>query len=1730
MKNNINIKLWALIGLVIIISNNSYSQETGPSNPDFYGFEPVDATDMVNPINGDLTYTIPLLSVPGPGGGYPVTLSYRAGVGVNQESTWVGMGWRLTPGGIHRRTNGVPDDVVAVNRNRVTVSGEAEYTTVSAAFQTAKGVTFGATASWGDYQSVGVFGGAGGVSGYIDTKANVGITANPIRLFTPKAVSDAKPKSPAVSLNVGASYNLKSGELGGSLGVMHKSSLGVSLSANSEGMSLNGSYMGNSLKNKNVSTNSTSTMVSTKDGLTVPIPVGAGIFSIGYHKTKVDWTSNSSMITIQNGLMHEFSRYDIHRRTESTGAMDVNEIDYSEYYFQNSVEGAKQPTILLPAYDDFNVVAQGMSFSMSNKLMETGMLTTYGNLSGKNKDIFYAIPFGTKISSDYQSFQVNNTNSDNWTIRPGTPDINISSSDILSTDVLNGFLYEEAPVTFHSKSNTPSNQRFINNTYRFGKKYISYFTNAEIVAGLGSDFIEGSNLNTVKRQSMPEDGIGAYRITNEQGVTYHYSVPVYQDVSITRSLEDFTNDDDLTAYYSQSINDNKYANSWLLTAITGPDYIDVNNNGLDKEDYGYWVEMDYGLLHEHYLWKNQTPIKKSYSRPKEEWSSKTYGLKQIYYLDKIRTASHTAMFFKGERKDGYSGGINGGIGSFNTDVRSSVDDVEVVIKNYTDKMGYLLNLENIVLFKNDNLPSIVQQSHSTTKYCNTCEDDTPQLIKEYPGTDYDETIDIGYHLMDNVLDYKDYEAHAADIEEKAIRIVNLNYGYDIMNGSYNSDAPNHGKLNLSKITHYARNKHQVLPPQEFEYYLDHSIDNTTLASGFQDREVKTDSWGYYSSDYNNDEAQTWSLKTIKNPLGSKINITYENDEFINEYALGTTIRNRVTDIEEVFDDNYKMTFPNEFGNEFQVNDIIKLRFKFEVHEDGLNSYLETHITNQDPNSDIIVGHTDYIAKVTNVDPQHKYLNVMVYNSTGDYSNTTYHPISANVFFYLVAKKIGFNKHTKFYELEAIEQNPQTNKVVKGGGLRVAQISLTDNNTEFNTNYDYSTFGTNTTSGYTSYTPKEFYRSHYIPYSSLIPSPGVSYANVSITKTSSESQDAESTTQYSFNIPKSCGNCYGSEYTIPGYFSVKENIPVSNQLNIINGSNNYTHEHDDVEYHMTNGNVKQYSNLNVRDVEINNNLTRIGELESIERLNSFGQVVYKQSNTYNDNVISSKEEGYYNRKILHDYQPGLGFAYNSAGDVIPLPAKRHYYNYFNTTVTYKETPRVLTQTKTESQGVYNTVEYKDFDLLLGTARTILTENSFGDKHRTYQVFAHEIDAYGSMGPKSENPENKNMLTQTAASYLFIDNGNSIHEDDPVIDASITTWNNDWKYREFINNQYTTSSNDPDNVLHEKIWRKKTTYSWRSKLDPETGAYLKVDGSNSLFNTNDYFDFENESTYLNSNQGWVNNSEITLYDHYSNSREIKDVNGQYASSKTWKGLTVSNIVGASYARYCSSGAEELKEGESYDLGVHPRYFETETQMGAFAKLSKTVSHTGNNSILLEEANKQAFVSHIPFESNLYGEMYMVSVWVKGDIGENANHVVLTMTSFGGNIDVPLESLIPEIIQAGEWYQLRYRYPLGILAAVGGNYLNTVARVSIGSNDYNGTLYFDDYRLYPIGASMSSYVYDELDRVQYVLNANNLATKYEYDDSGRLKYVYSEKVGVDGGLVLTAESEYNFLRDNE
>ena len=96
-----------LLLALILFPAELWSITNGPSQPEFTSFTQADTNDMVDLFTGDFQYNIPLLDVEG----YPVNLSYSAGIGMEDQASCVGLGWTLNAAGIINRTvRGLPDD------------------------------------------------------------------------------------------------------------------------------------------------------------------------------------------------------------------------------------------------------------------------------------------------------------------------------------------------------------------------------------------------------------------------------------------------------------------------------------------------------------------------------------------------------------------------------------------------------------------------------------------------------------------------------------------------------------------------------------------------------------------------------------------------------------------------------------------------------------------------------------------------------------------------------------------------------------------------------------------------------------------------------------------------------------------------------------------------------------------------------------------------------------------------------------------------------------------------------------------------------------------------------------------------------------------------------------------------------------------------------------------------------------------------------------------------------------------------------------------------------------------------------------------------------------------------------------------------------------------------------------------------------------------------------------
>lgn len=203
--------------------NLLYANNNGPVAPEAASFEPVDATDMVNLVTGDMSYVMPIMNVPSPEGGYPLSLSYHAGIAMDQEASWVGLGWNLNPGALNRSVNEFPDDWDKTSYSEFFYDQgtQQDYYYFSIGGTLPNGITLGLGTSWGSNRSF-----AGhvtfGYGGATITAGNDGVFGLGLGGFNvgSDGASIGLGGSVTNSLGLGLNYDLIDNSLSGSINVL----------------------------------------------------------------------------------------------------------------------------------------------------------------------------------------------------------------------------------------------------------------------------------------------------------------------------------------------------------------------------------------------------------------------------------------------------------------------------------------------------------------------------------------------------------------------------------------------------------------------------------------------------------------------------------------------------------------------------------------------------------------------------------------------------------------------------------------------------------------------------------------------------------------------------------------------------------------------------------------------------------------------------------------------------------------------------------------------------------------------------------------------------------------------------------------------------------------------------------------------------------------------------------------------------------------------------------------------------------------------------------------------------------------------------------------------------------------------------------------------------------------------------------------------------------------------
>jgi YD repeat-containing protein len=1123
----------------IAVPTFSWALTEGPSAPEASSFEPVDASEMVNLNTGDMVYNLPLLEVPGPGGSYPVSIAYHAGINPAQDASWVGLGWNINPGSIMRAASGYPDDWKNVN------SQNSESWEGGTTHRVSKGISlsyWGITLSAGQIKTNDTYKGSqrGGYTsfGFGKSGAFVGFSASDDPSGSSVSISGGygygfggkEGKSSAVgSISLGvnsvftAGGSSSSGNLSGGIAASFPgkseanpvSILGASISSDGSysatvaGVGFNGGHLNNSGKVK------TETNSNLSQGQQAAIHFGTGSL-FDYSDDYIKYSTNEIQNSFVNGALYttpggstlsyfDTRDFDIYDMVEVPSGTE-NSTDINDPKFGVGNEIMMGGT--LPATDNYMVMGQGTG----GNIKPYDLMGTLYRQNKKNKDDKY-------ITKQY-------------TDELGTmPQNNGRSEFMFINEFSNSYLYDNSgageyfgtgstPLQFDfnaqkvSADSAFSGDKASNNKLARASN-IEWYSNKDIVDHNNITGLILPNAKGFERDTMVnyDDQVGAIKITNPSGVTYHYALPAYtfDEVHYT---ENTAYDLNKTGAFKTIVKrQKKYAYTWYLTAVTGPDYVDRGEPGLSEDDWGYWIGFEYGKWTAAYKWRTpETGFVEDFDGDFRDYSS---GTKELYYLNAIRSATHTALFIKDLRRDGKGLSSNDRESSFEPSACGSYP-------------VSTLKLTEIVLIENSHLPNInYSNNHSQIIFCT-------KPRNAYPGDTGQTEYDLGIQLAQNVLlsgsitadqqkALKDFSIKRVSLETDDTQMMPNTSNSFSNQGLYNSTNPvlspeRFGKLELKSIQVYGRGAESLIPPIKFDYK------NKTTS---YDKD-KTDYWGFYKSDYDASikdtnirketsdqsalEVDTWSLNKIVTSLGAIIQIDYESDDY-EKSVLHNKVNFKVSSMTTEGDGSYKI-FINELNGKLD---------KYFNEGDSVNSLLvisqaqrqtiEFDKTIQNPSwfsgipgpPRITIGScepVDYF-KLQNVQPYfnrakirditHDYLLIDVsetekisykvpYISTPDHNNI---PITSAVLpFYALASSSNPDQNAVQYceprEETILHYNDfiggeiyaEINENKKGGGLRVKEISIIEPVSDITnvTSYDYKNPNTGKSSGVTTYVP------------------------------------------------------------------------------------------------------------------------------------------------------------------------------------------------------------------------------------------------------------------------------------------------------------------------------------------------------------------------------------------------------------------------------------------------------------------------------------------------------------------------------------------------------------------------------------------------------------------------------------------------------------------------------------
>jgi hypothetical protein len=921
VEQNISLKNENNINKYSANRNDNMLPDGGPDQPEVKSFSPIGTSDMVDPFSGDFSYNIPLLDVDG----YPINIAYSAGVTMDQEATWVGLGWNLNPGVISRSMRGLPDDFNGIDevkkefnlKDNFTVGGSFGvdfelfgfdikkfnlFSSGTAKLALSLGIDYNNYTGFSSSLSVTPsikLAGANGLKGTAGLGLS-GSSSGGASLSPTVGISKGDENSKSIkSLNIGSSLNSREGF--SNISISYKRTDNKQKDFKKDDKTTTVKYQSTGLSMSSSYNFSQSTYTPT---LSMPFKSNGKTFN---YKFGLDALGSDGHVNLSGFYNYQSLKYK-EKKSKAYGYFNLEKGQHNSdglLDFNRENDGAftkNTPALAIPnlTYDLFSVSGHGVSGSyravrkdigyvfdqaMNNTSengsigLETGIGATYkggldltesfsNSFSGKwndmsnfaknvyafrDKNYYFREANEKAVDADPEHFnKIGGSNAVRFDVKSSQ-----TVSNVL--DDGNGNFYNNSDVI--KKGTDHRNQ------------VLYSLTNGELKQNSGIESLHPQSY--AWSSSNLDHHIGQFTVLNVEGSRYVYGIGAYshyqKDVSFaassketgsplpvnyTNGLVQYAPNDDNTINNKRGFDNSfnsletpAFIHTYLLTTVLNADYIDADNiQGPSQGDLGGYLKFDYTKV-DNYNWRN--PIEKNKATFDEGMNADLMddkghyiaGKKELWYLSKIISKNHVAVFYTSKRLDAISvnSDDNGGI-------------------NTNSAAPAMMKLDSIQLFsiadfQNSNLANPIKTVHFEYDY---------SLCNQYSG-------------------------HINNLGKLTLKKIYFTYQKS-NKGKYSPYVFNYGQRFIETIASNGDRSYQVaeiINPnysmKNIDRWNNYKTQATISASNFSiaSEPLRSSDFPYVALNESetNKNSIAWNLTTIFLPSGGKIEVDYESDSY-----------------------------------------------------------------------------------------------------------------------------------------------------------------------------------------------------------------------------------------------------------------------------------------------------------------------------------------------------------------------------------------------------------------------------------------------------------------------------------------------------------------------------------------------------------------------------------------------------------------------------------------------------------------------------------------------------------------------------------------------------------------------------------------------------------------------------------------------------------------------------------